>query len=71
MSRTMKAGGADMRNFNSVYPIATGVLAVFFWGRLIALVDEMGRVIWRDPAYSVALVEYLIECPSPEVCKWN
>lgn len=57
--------------FNSVQAIVSGVLAVFFWDRLIALVDESGRVIWRDPAYSVALVEYLIECPSPEAYRWN
>jgi hypothetical protein len=51
--------------------IASGMILVYFYGRLIALVDETGRMIWRDPAYSVALVEYLIECPSPNAYKWN
>jgi len=58
-------------NFNNTRAIASGVLAVFFLGRLIALVNEGGRVIWRDPAYSVSLIEYLIECPSPDAYKWN
>ena len=51
--------------------IASGMILVYFYGQLIALVDECGRVIWRHPGYSVALVEYLIECPSPESYKWN
>jgi hypothetical protein len=57
--------------FGGVRVIASGVMLVFFWKKLIALVDEDGRVIWRDPDYSVALVEYLIECPSPDAYKWN
>ncbi len=51
--------------------IASGMIIVFFWGRVIALVDEEGRVVWRDPAYPVGLIEYLIECPSPDAYKWN
>ena len=51
--------------------IASGMILVYFYGQLIALVDESGRVIWRHPAYTMALVEYLIECPSPNAYKWN
>jgi hypothetical protein len=58
-------------NFNRVQVIASGVMAVFFLDHIIALVNEQGRVIWRDPAYSIGLVEYVIECPSPDAYKWN
>jgi hypothetical protein len=46
-------------------------IAVFYFGRLIALVDERGAVIWRDPNYPLFLVEYLIEYPYLETGKWN
>ena len=50
--------------------IASGVMAVFYFNRLIALIDERGQIIWKDPAYPLFLVEYLIEYPAPP-CRWN
>lgn len=50
--------------------IASGVMAIFYFGRLIALVDEQGKVIWRDAFFPLYLVEYLIENPSPQD-RWN
>lgn len=61
----------NLTAFGHVRVVASGIMLVYFWGLLIALVDETGKVIWRHPAYSVALVEYLIECPSPNAYKWN
>ena len=48
-----------------------GVMAVFFLNKVIALVDQSGRVIWRDPAYGLDLVNTLVESPSPEAYKWS
>ena len=50
--------------------IATGVMTVFYFGRLIALVNERGQIIWRDPLFPLFLVEYLIENP-PQQYRWN
>lgn len=50
--------------------IASGVLTVFFLDRLIALVDERGKIVWRDPAFPLYFVEYLIENPPPQY-RWN
>ena len=50
--------------------IATGVLAVFYFNRLIALLNERGQIVWRDPAFPLFLVEYLIENPPPQY-RWN
>lgn len=53
--------------------ILSGVMTVFYFGRLIALVNEAGEIIWRDPAFPKFLVEYLIEYPQPDeaVMRWN
>lgn len=50
--------------------IASGVMTVFYFNRLIALLDEQGRIVWRDPRFPVFLVEYLIENPPPQY-RWN
>lgn len=50
--------------------IVTGVITVFYFSRLIALLNEQGNVLWRDPAYPLFLVEYLIENP-PHQTRWN
>jgi len=52
-----------------VEAIATGIITVFYFGRLIALVNENG-IIWRDPNYPKYLVEWLIENHPPQY-KWN
>lgn len=46
--------------------ILSGVMAVFYFGRLIALVNEAGEIVWRDHAFPKFLVEYLIEYPQPD-----
>lgn len=50
--------------------IASGVMTVFYFSRLIALVNERGQIVWRDPVYPLFLVEYLIENPPPQY-RWN
>lgn len=53
--------------------ILSGVMTVFYFGRLIALVNEADEIIWRDRAFPKFLVEYLIEYPQPDetVTRWN
>jgi len=51
-------------------PIVSGVLTVFYFNRLIALLGEQGQIVWRDPAFPLYLVEYLIENPPPQY-RWN
>lgn len=51
--------------------LAGGVMTIFYSGQLIALVNEHGQIIWRNRHYPLFLVEYLIECPSPDSYKWN
>ncbi len=53
--------------------ILSGVLTIFYFGRLIALVNEAGEIIWRDHAFPKFLIEYLIEFPQPDKKKtrWN
>lgn len=50
--------------------IASGVMTVFYFNRLIALLDANGQIVWRDPAFPLFLVEYLIENPPPPY-RWN
>ncbi len=50
--------------------VITSALAVFYFDRVIALVNEQGQVIWRDRNYPKFLVEYLIEFPQPQY-QWN
>jgi len=50
--------------------IVTGVITVFYFSRLIALLNEQGNVLWRDPAFPLYLVEYLIENP-PHQTRWS
>jgi len=53
--------------------IVSGVMAVFYFGRLIALVNEQGEIVWRDHTFPKYLVEYLIEYPQPDPrwFRWN
>jgi len=53
--------------------IASGILTVFYFGRLIALVNEAGEIIWRDRSVPKFFIEYLIETPQPDehVMRWN
>lgn len=50
--------------------IASGVMTVFYFNRLIALVGDQGQIIWKDPVFPLYLVEYLIEYPMPQF-RWN
>jgi len=43
-----------------------GAIAVHYFGHLIALVDEQGRIQWRDEKYPVYLINYLLTIPTPE-----
>jgi len=53
--------------------ILSGVMTIFYFGRLIALVNEAGDIVWRDHAFPKFLVEYLIEFPPPDerTMRWN
>lgn len=39
----------------------TGVMLVYNMGRLIALINSAGEVIWRDEGVPMFLVEYVIQ----------
>ena len=45
-------------------------MAIFYFGKLIALVDDKGLIVWRDEHYPIMLVDYLIEHPAPQ-SRWN
>jgi len=53
--------------------IVSGVMTIFYFGRLIALVNEAGEIVWRDHTFPKFLVEYLIEYPQPDEkrTRWN
>ena len=46
--------------------ITSGILAVYYFGRIIALIDERGLILWFDEREPLFLIEYLIENPPPE-----
>ena len=50
--------------------VVTAAMVVFYFGRVIALVNEQGQITWRDRHYPKFLVEYLIEFPQPQY-QWN
>jgi hypothetical protein len=58
------------RYFTQPRVIVNGVMTVFYFNRLIALIDNQGQVIWKDPKYPIFLVEFLIENPVPQ-SRWN
>lgn len=41
-------------------PIARAHLFVLYYGRLVAVIDENGRIGWRDFNYPMFLIEYLV-----------
>lgn len=41
--------------------LVRGAIAVFYFDRLIALVNEVGMIVWRDEKYPIFLIEYLIQ----------
>ena len=51
--------------------ILDGAMVVIYFSRAIALIDAQGRIIMRDTAYPLYLVEYLLMQPDHEKAKWN
>lgn len=47
--------------------IADGIITVFYFGRLIGIVNVMGELVYRDPMFPLYLVEYIIEYPIPSM----
>jgi hypothetical protein len=64
--------GVIMSPMNAIEarPIVTGTIVVFYSGHLIALVNDKGRIIWRDMSYPMFLLEYIINNPVPQ-SEWN
>lgn len=61
------------RNIQHIEPLQVlvrGAMAVFYFGNLIALVDELGSIVWRNEQFPIFLIEYLIEHPTPQG-QWN
>jgi len=50
--------------------LVRGAMAVFYFDRLIALVNEMGLIVWRDEKFPIYLIEYLIQQPDHQA-QWN
>lgn len=48
-----------------------GLVMVYYFGRLIALIDNHGDMYWRDDYYPLFLVEYIIQQPDPLKIQWN
>ena len=59
-----------MKQFIDIQTNVTGLILVFYFGNLIAVVSGEGKVIHRNPYYPMFLVEYLIENP-PHQSRWN
>ena len=51
--------------------IVEGVIAIWYFGGMIALVDHEGKIYWRDLRYPPYLTYYLILQPDPEVYRWS
>lgn len=67
MSKTIKANGDKVYNAGMIttgataaQPIIGGVLTVYFWGDLIALIDERGEIVWRNTRAPSYLARYII-----------
>ena len=54
----------------TVEAVATGTVLVFYDGHLVALINDRGRIMWRDFSYPIFLVEYIINNSVPQ-SKWN
>jgi hypothetical protein len=50
--------------YNDVIVIPFSVWVIYF-GKLIALVNDAGAIVWRDPQYPVFLIDYLVANPTP------
>jgi hypothetical protein len=59
-----------MTQSENVRVLVRGVMLVLYFGRMIALVDEKGGVLWRDQRFPIFLIDYLIEFPTPDGT-WN
>jgi len=49
---------------NAVKVIPFSIWVIYF-GRLIALVNDAGQIVWRDERYPVFLINYLVANPTP------
>lgn len=47
----------DSSGLNGMVRVA---LFVFYNNRMIAAIDELGKIVWRDERYPLCLIEYLI-----------
>lgn len=48
-----------------------GIIMVFYFGVMIAAINNLGEIIVRDYRYPLYLIEYLIQQPTHENAKWN
>ena len=46
--------------------VLPAVMTVYYFGQLIALVNDAGEVLWRNPDIPMFLIEYLIQFPTPD-----
>lgn len=51
--------------------ILDGAMAIVHFGKVIAVIDYRGRILWRDITYPLYLVEYLLMQPDRSKDKWN
>jgi hypothetical protein len=60
----------NQTSYSRLRVITSGILAVYYFGRIIALIGERGLILWFDVHEPLFLIEYLIENPPP-VYRWN
>ena len=60
----------SQKKISLIKVLVKGAMAIFYFGKLIALVDDKGLIVWRDEHYPIMLVDYLIEHPAPQ-SRWN
>ncbi len=54
----------------TIEAMVTGAILVFYDGHLIGLINDKGKIMWRDMSYPLFLIEYLVNNPIPQ-SEWN
>jgi hypothetical protein len=51
--------------------IVGGIILVHFAGRVVAILDERGRVVWKELLFPLDTVEFIINRSRHETYIWN
>lgn len=51
--------------------MVSGIVAVYFAGRLVALLDDQGRLVWKEIFFPISTIEFIINRPTHDTYIWN